>query len=152
MLAYEGALCLPAELHFQNISKRSMVNWPFFIFLFKKINIQKLFFSGFIQMVFIPMLSILLISKKRTYFGITSIPSQWHICIGSCTSSSHVFTNSVTTNTRKKITKFYLFTFLRGRIFWLRSNYFKNANVTVYFSKKRHFAALKGKTISWKTL
>ena len=40
-------------------------------------------------------------------------------------SSSHVFTNSVTTNLRKKITKFYLFTFLRGIIFWLRSNYWK---------------------------
>ena len=30
-------------------------------------------------------------------------------------SSSHVFTNSVTTNLRKKITKFYQFTFLRGK-------------------------------------
>ena len=34
------------------------------------------------------------------------------------TSSSHVFTNSVNTNLRKKkFTKFYLFSFLRGRIF-----------------------------------
>ena len=41
-------------------------------------------------------------------------------------SSSHVFTNSVTTKIRKKITKFYLFTFLRGIIFWLRSNYGRN--------------------------
>ena len=32
-------------------------------------------------------------------------------------SSSHVFTNSVTTNLRKNITNFYLLTFLRGEIF-----------------------------------
>ena len=43
---YEGALCLPAELYFQNISKSSVCGQlTFFHFLFKKIKIQKLFFQ-----------------------------------------------------------------------------------------------------------
>ena len=40
------------------------------------------------------------------------------------TSSSHVFTNSVT-NPRKKNTKFHLSTFLWGGMFWLWPNYWK---------------------------
>ena len=64
-------------------------------------------------------------------------------CQHLCTSSSHVFTNSVTTTLRVFFSKFYLFTFYKVIFFCLRSNYEKNANVTVHVNKKDTMESLK---------
>ena len=64
-------------------------------------------------------------------------PADMNYCLG--TSSLHVFTNSVTTNIRKLL--FDLFTFLRGTMFGLRSNYEKKADFTL--TKKDTLQSLK---------
>ena len=56
-------------------------------------------------------------SDYKMQCGPASVEAVRRGDLGLGTSSSHVFTNSVTTNTRFFFTKFYLFTFLLGAIF-----------------------------------